>query len=112
MSTVTKAIMSSRVNTELTGIRHWITQQNVILAILLLCVFASAFAVIYARDVDRQLVSDWQGLQMQKTDMVQNYNQLLLEDAAWSTQSRIMDKATQRLAMVMPDQQAMTTLVS
>lgn len=110
MSTLTKAIAQQRSRER--SLRHLMTQQNMLLALLLAFVFISAFAVIYTRDLDRQLVSDWQGMQMQKTEMLQAYNQLWLEDSAWSTQSQIMDRAVHRLAMVVPASQSTTTLVS
>lgn len=110
MSTVTKTILQQHSGVH--GIRQLMTQHNILLAVLLLFVFSSAFAVIYTRDLDRQLVSQWQSLQMQKTNIIQTYNQLWLEDSAWSTQSRIIDRATSRLAMVVPTSQSTTTLVS
>lgn len=110
MSTVTKAISHQRSREQ--SARYLISHQNILLTLLLVLVFSSAFAVIYTRGLDRQLVSDWQGLQMQKTEMLQSYNQLWLEDSAWSTQGRIMDKAVNGLAMVMPASQSTTTLVS
>ncbi len=110
MMTASKAI--SHYQGSLRGVRLLLGQQNLLLALLLVCVFASAFAMIYTRDLDRQLVSQWQSLQMQKTSMTQTYNQLWLEDSAWSTQSRIMDRATNHLAMTVPASQSITTLVS
>lgn len=111
MTTLSKTLIGQR-GYERNHTWFFWTQQTVVLALLLILVFSSAFAVIYTRDLDRQLVSDWQGLQMQRTQVVQQYNQLWLEDSAWSTQGQIIDKATNRLSMVLPNSQSITTLVS
>lgn len=78
--------------------------------LLLISVFLSAFAVVYARDYQRQLVTDIQGLQMDYDNMVTQRSQLLLEQAAFSTQTRVQQIATQKLGMVYPQQQAIITV--
>lgn len=111
MTTLSKALPRQRGYQRSETFAFW-SQQTIVLALLLVLVFSSAFAVVYTRDLDRQLVSDWQGLQIERTQIVQQYNQLWLEDSAWSTEGRIVDKASNRLAMVLPNSQSTTTLVS
>jgi cell division protein FtsL len=84
--------------------------QSVAIISLLILVFVSAFAVVYVRDYQRQLITDLQGLQMEHDTMLTQRSQLLLEQAAWSTQTRVQQVAEQKLGMVFPGQQTMITV--
>lgn len=91
------------------GVQTW-TLQSVAIISLLVLVFVSAFAVVYVRDYQRQLITDLQGLQMEHDNMLTQRSQLLLEQAAWSTQTRVQQVAGQQLGMVFPGQQTMITV--
>jgi cell division protein FtsL len=84
--------------------------QTVLISSLLLMVFVSAFAVIYVRDYQRQLITHLQGIQMQHDSMLTQRSQLLLERAAWSTQARVQQVAEQKLGMDFPEQQSIATV--
>ncbi|OGT47271.1 MAG: cell division protein FtsL [Gammaproteobacteria bacterium RIFCSPHIGHO2_12_FULL_38_11] len=63
---------------------------------------ASAFSVIYLKDLSRRLFINYQHLQhVQQRDEVE-WSKLLLEEGAWSTQARIQNIANTQLNMVVP----------
>ncbi len=74
------------------------------LTVVLLIVFLimSAFSVIYLKDLSRRKFIHYQQLQkVQQNDEVE-WSKLLLEEGAWSTQTRVQNIATTQLNMVMP----------
>ncbi len=80
---------------------------SVAITCLLVLVFISAFSVVYVRDHQRQLVTHLQGLQIERDNMIVERSQLLLEQAAWSTQTRVQRIAQADLGMAFPQQQSM-----
>ncbi|OGT26103.1 MAG: cell division protein FtsL [Gammaproteobacteria bacterium RIFCSPLOWO2_02_FULL_42_14] len=77
-------------------------QQQWLIGILVIVLLFSAFSVIYLKDLSRRLFIQYRTLQqVQATDEVE-WNKLLLEKGAWSTQSRIQYLATQQLNMIAP----------
>jgi cell division protein FtsL len=95
-----------------TGVRtgkqtqSWSLHSTMILSLLIL-VFISAFSVVYVRGHQRQLVTHLQNLQIEHDNMLVERSQLLLEQAAWSTQTRVQRIAQADLGMVFPQQQSM-----
>lgn len=74
-----------------------------ITGILLLLVLVSALGVIYSSHLSRQLFSE-QAVMNEKTDQLQlEWAQLLLEQSAWSSPTRIETIARDQLGMVMPE---------
>lgn len=72
------------------------------LAVLFLCVFASAVGVVYMKDLNRRLFIQYQEqLQLQQQYDV-DWGKLLLEQSTWSTQARVQTIARHNLSMVMP----------
>lgn len=72
--------------------------------ILVFLVLASAFFVVYVKDLNRRMFMFYQTLQDQQAQIYVDWGKLLLEQTTWSTQSRIQQVATQRLGMQVPDQ--------
>lgn len=89
----------------LVGINLWnglLTQQAMRLLILVLFVLISAFGVVYTKDVQRRLMSDWQGQQMVQEQLKVKHTKLLLEQATWAAPSRVQMIASHDLRMVLP----------
>ncbi len=86
--------------------KRWSLHSTVIVSLFIL-LFVSAFSVVYVRDHQRQRVTHLQGLQMEHDRMLSERSQLLLEQAAWSTQTRVQHMAQADLGMVFPKQQSM-----
>ena len=73
-----------------------------VVAMLLLAVMLSAFAVIDARHENRVLFAHLQQLRHQRDSLNVEWSQLLLEQSTWSTHARIEQMATRKLDMVVP----------
>lgn len=109
MNASTRLYTSSTYVAQTSQKQFW-TFSSFISLILLMLVFLSAFSIVYVRDYQRQLVTDLQGMEMAYDAMLTQRSQLLLEQAAFSTQTRIQDVAVQKLGMVFPQQEAIITL--
>lgn len=73
-----------------------------VVALLLLVVLLSAFAVVDARHENRVLFAQLQQLRQQRDALNVEWGQLLLEQSTWSTHARIEQVATQKLDMTLP----------
>ena len=79
---------------------------KIILFLLLLAsVFVSAVEVVIHRHGNRQLFLTLQELQSQRSDLDQEWGQLLLEQGTWGTHGRIEDVARNTLDMTLPNVQ-------
>jgi cell division protein FtsL len=78
-----------------------VSSRVIALAILFVCIFASAVGVVYVKDLNRRLFIQYQGLQQQKQQYDVVWGKLLLEQSTWSTQSRVQSIARKN-GMVMP----------
>ncbi|MGH8401438.1 MAG: cell division protein FtsL [Gammaproteobacteria bacterium] len=74
-----------------------------VMALLLLAVLLSAFAVIDARHENRVLFAQLQQSRQQRDALNIEWGQLLLEQSTWSTHARIEQMATQKLDMELPE---------
>jgi cell division protein FtsL len=76
---------------------------KIILFLLLLAsVFFSAVEVVIHRHGNRQLFLTLQELQSQRSDLDQEWGQLLLEQGTWGAHGRIEDVARNKLNMTLP----------
>jgi cell division protein FtsL len=73
-----------------------------LLAVLALCVLASALAAVYAKHHSRQLFIELEALKAQRDDLDIEWNRLMLEQATWATPTRVEMIARDRLRMVVP----------
>jgi cell division protein FtsL len=76
--------------------------KNLGVGLLMLGLLASAFGVIYAKDLNRRLLIQYEGLQQQSQQYQVQWSQLLLEQGALSSQARIQRLAQQKLNMIIP----------
>lgn len=77
-------------------------KNQIVIGVLVVLLLASAFSVIYLKDLSRRLFIRYQqAQQVQEHDEIE-WSKLLLEEGAWSTQARIQSLASTQLDMVTP----------
>ena len=76
-------------------------------AVLLLLVAATAIAVVYSSHQSRQLFSELQVLKREGLVLQEEWGRLLLERSTWSSHDRIQQLATDQLSMVVPSGDAL-----
>lgn len=77
-------------------------KKQLLVGTLIILLVASAFSVIYLKDLSRRLFIRYQIMQqVQQHDEVE-WSKLLLEEGAWATQARVQNIATTQLDMVTP----------
>ncbi|NNM60374.1 MAG: cell division protein FtsL [Legionellales bacterium] len=109
MNATTRAYSQSTYALQQTRQQFW-TLSSFVSVLLAVLVFLSAFSIVYVRDYERQMITELQGMQITYDAMLTQRSQLLLEQAAFSTQTRIQDVAVQKLGMAFPEQEAVITL--
>jgi len=72
-------------------------------SIIVIALLLSAISVIYVKDLNRRLFSDLQVLESGRDNLNVEWGQLLLEQSAWSTQSRVQKVAQTELNMLVPN---------
>lgn len=87
-----------------------LSRQSMSLALLIMLVLVSAFAVVYVKDLNRRLVSDLQSVQQARDNLQIEWGQLLLEENTWSTQARVQQIAQQKQDMVVPATKTITVI--
>ena len=82
------------------------------LGMMLLMVFVlfSAFAVVYERNIYRNTLAEYQGMQQSEHELALQAKQLMLEQSTWATQSRIQQYAEKELVMHTPNHQTTVTV--
>ncbi len=84
--------------------RHWLRSfWLLVVALLTLLTLASAVAVISASHLTRVQYARLQQLEREQDQLQTEWGQLLLEESAWSTPSRVERVASERLDMRLPD---------
>ena len=76
-------------------------KQFVVISLLTAILF-SALSIIYVQDVNRRLVGQLETLQNTYQNSHMQWSQLLLEESAWSSQTRVEKIARNQLNMLMP----------
>lgn len=79
-----------------------VSWQSVLLAALLVAVVVSALGVIYSAFLYRQAFNNQQQLFQQRDSLEVEWGQLLLEQSALASHSRIESTVTKRLDMYVP----------
>jgi cell division protein FtsL len=79
-----------------------ISSQMLGLILLVVAVLASAVAVVYVKNLDRQLFGDLQSLKQTRSDLHMQNGQLLLEQNTLATPARVQAVAQQQLGMGIP----------
>ena len=72
-------------------------------AILVGAIVVSASAVIDSSHDSRRLFNEWQGLQKQAYRLNEEWGRLLLERSTWAAHDRVERLASDRLMMVVPE---------
>ena len=94
---------------DLSDIKEWagVTLQRLrlpaILSLLLLAVLVSSVGVVYSTHLTRQNFSELQQLKRQENELDIEWNQLLLEHSARSSQHLIEQVGRDKLQMIEPD---------
>jgi cell division protein FtsL len=70
--------------------------------LLVIALLASALAVVYIKDLNRQLFADSENLQQTRDTLHVEYGQLLLEQNTLAAPARVQAIAEQQLEMVIP----------
>ncbi len=104
MNTVTRAIESQALKYETKASAVSISKRGTIILFLILILLATAFGVIYMKDLNRRLFIQLQTLERQKAQDVVQWGKLLLEQSTLSTQSRIQQIAQRQLEMDVPSE--------
>ena len=94
MNTAVRALQHSHVS-----IVNIISLKNMLILSLVFTVLISALSVVYTKDLNRRLFNDLQTTQKIRDDLYIEWGQLLLEQSAWSTQSRVQQLANEQLQM-------------
>lgn len=69
---------------------------------LILAILISALSILYIKDLNRRLFIQYQTLESVGDQVQVDWGKLLLEQGAWSTQSRIQELAQTTLEMRVP----------
>lgn len=77
---------------------------NMLLILLVTMSIISAFAVVYCRDLNRNMTSHLQNLTYQTEQMQLQKNQLLVEQSALATDQRVAYIAENKLHLMVPNQ--------
>lgn len=78
--------------------------------LLLLLVFASAFAVIGSTHRSRALYAELQRIEAERWGLDEEYSRLLLEQGTWASYHRIASEAQTALGLAPPAHQRMSLL--
>jgi cell division protein FtsL len=82
-----------------------LSPRNVLLAMLIFLLLVTGCAVVYVKDLNRQLFYELQTLQQTRDDLNVELGQLLLEQNTWATPARIQQIAQEKLSMdILPSQ--------
>lgn len=76
--------------------------QVIVLAVLILAVLVSGFAVTYMKYESRKLFTEMERLRVERDELVVDWSRLQIELATWAEHSRVEDIATEKLSMQMP----------
>ena len=93
---LTRQIVNSALKANCYRLRSWI------LWVLMLLVFVSGLAVVCVKNAYRQNFIRYQAQKVRARQLHQQWNQLLLEDTAWGSYSRIERMAQEDMGMLTP----------
>jgi len=86
----------------LTQTLRWVLKRQLVVALLLVLVLASALGVAVAAHQTRQMYSALQDVTRQSDKIDSEYEKLLLEQSAWADYTRIDKVSREELGMVSP----------
>ena len=74
-----------------------------LLVLLIVAALASGIAVVYARQMHRNMFKELNALQRERDDLNIEFGKLQLEQATWAENNRVEQIATGKLGMVYPN---------
>lgn len=74
-----------------------------LIVLLIVATLGSGMAVVYARQMHRDMFIQLNGLQRERDDLNIEFGKLQLEQATWAENNRIEQIATGKLGMVYPN---------
>lgn len=83
--------------------RLQIRWRHLFFVVLMLCLLATAAAVVISSHLSRGQYAELQKLETARDDSRARWGRLLLEESAWSAPARIEGISTERLGMRVPD---------
>jgi len=99
MNAITRTMEGQRI--QLGSLGH-ISRYSMSMVIMVMMLLISAFSIVYAKDLERRLFIQYQDQQQQRNSAIVEWNKLLLEQGAWSSQLRIQKMAGDELGMIVP----------
>jgi cell division protein FtsL len=84
------------------GLQRWSWKVLQPVLLLAVAIIVTAFTLVYFKDLNRRYFIQYQQLQAQQQQQQVHWGQLLLEQSAWSTQSRVQNIAQTKLGMISP----------
>lgn len=97
-----RVLPKTRIITKVPAIA-WSFRQRLQIATVIGWILLSAFAVIYSKELSRQLFIDYQNMQTQHNQLNVVNGELLLERGVWAAQARLQTIAERQLDMQIPD---------
>jgi cell division protein FtsL len=88
--------------THVSGYSFTLSRELLGVVFLIVAVLASALAVVYIKDLDRQLFSELQSLNQTREELKVEWGQLVLEQNTWAATARVQTIAQQQMGMVLP----------
>lgn len=79
------------------------SKKILMLTLILVAVWFSAFGLVYIKECNRELVNELQTIQGQQDRLQVEWSQLLLEEGTMTTQARVHHLAMQQLHMITPN---------
>lgn len=76
--------------------------QVIVLAVLVVAVLISGFAVTYMKYESRKLFTEMEKLRVERDELVVDWSRLQIELATWAEHGRVEDLAANKLNMLMP----------
>lgn len=102
------AVRVIKVSSQVQNALHWadvlpiISWAQVRAVLLIMAILVSAFSIVYVKDLNRRFFIQNQLLDNVRDQIQVDWGKLLLEQGAWSTQSRIQEVAQSTLNMRVP----------
>lgn len=111
MNATVRVVGQAPVSARSLASRHLVLSSGLLSVLtLLLCVFFSALAIVYIKDMNRILFGELQVLKRTSNALSVEWGQLLLEQSTWATQARTETIAAKQLVMQRPQQKHLITL--
>jgi cell division protein FtsL len=105
------AVKTIKISSQMQHALHWadvfpiISLPGLRVALLLFATLISALSIVYVKDLNRRFFIQHQILENVHDQIQVDWGKLLLEQGAWSTQSRIQELAGSTLEMRVPSAQ-------